>query len=914
MKILHIFLIPFLCVLVSQYVYAQKLNNIPINTIKESNNEDIVSGNEKFMNGDYYGALNTYMEGIKRNEYVAYFNMGVTYYVIGNYKKAEDCFINALKINKKNIDAELNLAYTYIMLGKINQAEDILIKYIDKLENPSFYVNLANLFLEKGNTAKAYFYLIKALNSKPDDFYTQLSLANYLAAIGDKNRSMQILEGLHSEGYFENFNIARAYFNLEDYLKSNNYLKKASIYSETAEIYDLMAKNYALLNERSMQVDSLKRLVGIDNSQYNKINYAVAMFCMNDEDQALDYIKNIIKNDKNQLIFKHLYYDLLISGNNINDARSFVENLYKSTATPENLYIYVKHLLTSGNRSDLIKARQLIYSKPSNNYMTLAHIILNIKDKKYSEGLRKIDNIKYQDLNDFQREEYNILRSILNLNSNRFNNALDSAKKIPYYRGEYFWINFIVYWNLRDFNRALNAIKIGHYSCLNNKKTKKIKININPSLLDMNLSFIFYERPVDIMENLLYPIFMDANEILEILRFGSKLAKTYNVETALTTLSRSLAFTEAIDKNNKAVFNILKGDYTSALKYLVEANSELENNPVILFNLGITYKFLGDIVEALRFFEMSISSNRYFYPASIAKAGLYAKYGRITEANNILENVYYAFDSHVSDISQLPLYIKYTEYLAGIGLEKYDSVESKLKNVKKTQYDELILAAVDYLRGNKLKSLEKMRSIKTFRSIYLHDFLSLYNGRRPLGTDNINDRVYRFTIYFIEANRGQKPTIVFNKNDKYEVKEAIYYNILFRQYNEALSNIRQLSELDPNFPMLYEATLYYFIIIDDIVNSEGAYNSLVRSNSDNLFSQYYKLLYLLYNGDLKNIENNLFTLKSDYPSSIKGHVLYVIYSFLKGDLEGIKSSLNYISEHYENYEKRININFTINDL
>jgi len=72
-----------------------------------------------------------------------------------------------------------------------------------------------------------------------------------------------------------------------------------------------MAKNYALLSERSMQVDSLKRLVGIDNSQYNKINYAVAMFCMNDEDQALDYIKNIIKNDKKQLIFKHLYYELI---------------------------------------------------------------------------------------------------------------------------------------------------------------------------------------------------------------------------------------------------------------------------------------------------------------------------------------------------------------------------------------------------------------------------------------------------------------------------------------------------------------------------------------------------------------------------------------------------------------------------
>jgi len=117
-----------------------------------------------------------------------------------------------------------------------------------------------------------------------------------------------------------------------------------------------MAKNYALLSERSMQVDSLKRLVGIDNSQYNKINYAVAMFCMNDEDQALDYIKNIIKMIKNNW-YQQLYYELLISGNNINDARSFVENLYKSTATPENFYIYVKHLLTSGNKEWFNKSK-----------------------------------------------------------------------------------------------------------------------------------------------------------------------------------------------------------------------------------------------------------------------------------------------------------------------------------------------------------------------------------------------------------------------------------------------------------------------------------------------------------------------------------------------------------------------------
>lgn len=907
MKILHLFLILFLFLLLSLHLYAQKVNNIPINTIKDSKNVEMENGNKMFLNGNYYGALNTYMEGIKKNEFIAYFNMGVTYYVIGNYKEAEKSFLNALKINSNSVDAELNLAFTYIMLGQINKAEKILDKYIGRIETPIFYVNLANLNLEKGNTAKAYYYINKALEIDPESFYIQLSLANYYAAIGDKSSSIQILQQLNPEGYFENFNIARIYFNLEDYLRSNDYLKKASIYSETAEIYDLMAKNYALLNERSMQADALRKLVNIDDSQHNKVNYAVGLFCMNAEEKALNYLKDLIKTEKDQTIFKYLYYDLLIAKGNVNEAGTYVENLYKSSSTSENLYIYIKHLLFSENRNDLMKARQLIYAKTGDNYIGLAHILLNIKDRKYSEGIRRINNINYTRLNDFQKEEYNILKSLLYLNSNNFIDTVQIGELIPYYRGEYLWINFAGNWNLREFDRIHNILKKGHYSCLNAKKSKKIKLKINPSLTDMNLSFTFYESSIDIVDNMLYPIFMDANEVLQILRFGSKLAETYNTDTAIVTLNRSLAFTEAIDKNNKAVFSIIKSNYKDALKNLLEANNVLENNPVILFNLGLVNKYIGNIDEALKYFEMSVSSNRYFYPSSIAKAALYAKDGRLKEANNILENIYYAFSSHADDIKHLPLYIKYTEFLAGIGLGSYESVESKIKELDKTQYTELILAIINYLKGNKVEALRAIKEIKVFRSTYLYDYLTLYNGGRELITGNTDDRVYKFTTYFIKSYLGQRPIIKFNRNDKYEVKEAIYYNILYRQYSEALNNIKQLSDLDSHFPMLYEVSLYYFMITDDIVNSEGAYNSLMRNNSDNVYSRYYKLLYLLYNIDLKNIDSDINSFKSDYPSSLKGYIIYAIYAFMKGNLKEIQDTLTFISDHYKNYEKSINV-------
>jgi len=73
--------------------------------------------------------------------------------------------------------------------------------------------------------------------------------------------------------------------------------------------------------------------------------------------------------------------------------------------------------------------------------------------------------------------------------------------------------------------------------------------------------------------------------------------------------------------------------------------------------------------------------------------------------------------------------------------------------------------------------------------------------------------------------------------------------------------------------------LYYFIVLDDMINSEGAYNALVRLGEDNLFSQYYKILYLLYNGDLKNIESEFSNFKSNYPSSMKGYILNALVLF-----------------------------------
>ncbi len=132
-------------------------------------------GMNHFNEGYYFGAIQEFKIAISLNPNTQasanYFdNLGRTYLAIGYPELAEDCFLNAIKLNPMNLSYRQHLADTYRRLGKgiLNAKLD----YYLKSTNPLDAVMVGLLYIEKGD--------IQAGTIKLDEFYimnTNLILA-----------------------------------------------------------------------------------------------------------------------------------------------------------------------------------------------------------------------------------------------------------------------------------------------------------------------------------------------------------------------------------------------------------------------------------------------------------------------------------------------------------------------------------------------------------------------------------------------------------------------------------------------------------------------------------------------------------------------------------------------------------------
>ncbi|MDY6820759.1 MAG: hypothetical protein SVN78_03955 [Deferribacterota bacterium] len=894
---------------------AQENLEPPINTIREDDTGEVSKGNKFFLNGNYSKAIDFYEKATKEKEGVAYYNLGVTYYLLGQYKESKRALLQSIKAGYKDRDVYINLASTYMMLGDYEKAQSILEDYIPDNGTPAIYTNLGNIFLHLGETAKAYYYLQKAVSLGGDSFYANISLANYFLSIGDNENAEKILNNISPKGFLQNLNMGKIYFNMGNHLLSNEYLEKALVYYETAELYKLMAKNYAVLGNYSLQSDVLKKVMELEPNDLNRINYAVSLYCGGYTDRSFDFLKSQIKLDQDNTYYKFLYSYLLFIGNNMNTVKDYLKSLYDYSPDVENLYLYVKYLIISKNDKYITQAINIIKNNNIDNpYINLVKSILEIFNRDYYKALRFVNNINVETLNRFQKEEYYIIKCFIHTHLAKFDKVLQIVDKIPYYRAEYFWYKFIALWNNDNLLNLLQAIKEGHYSCLNKKRNKDLSISFKPLITDMDLSYTFYNRPVDIIEHMVFPILMDANEVAKIMNFGSQLINENQADIALSTLMNSLSFIKAIDLNNSAVQHLIEGNYYRALDMLKEANIKLPSNPIILYNIGLTYKYIGNQNKALLYFSRSESSSRYFYPASIVKAIIYYKTGKAGESRKLFSNIYNSFNEN-NALMDLPNFIIYMKYLAGIVVDNPSNVENRLISDKlNTEYGRLILDICRYIKGGKEEALQKIKNNNSYHSDYLYNFISLYNDNSNLIKIAKEDRVYRFTTYFIEFYKGKRYKIEYDKSDKYELKEAFFYHILNGNYGRAYNNLVKIFDETSDSYYPNELALYYYMVVDDKVNAEGAYNALERSSLSNYYSDYYKLIYMLLNSEYKNLEDKLSDFKEKFPSSNRLHLVNAIYHFDKGDLNLLEDDINMLLKDKNNLEFSLPLKINIESL
>lgn len=104
------------------------------------------------------------------NSAIAYTNLGIIFYKLGNFKEAIECFNKLIKMKKNLVVAYSYLAFIYFN----NRSYELAISLLEKAIsiNPyisDLYINIAQIYMHKSEYRKAKYYFKKALRLNPSD-------------------------------------------------------------------------------------------------------------------------------------------------------------------------------------------------------------------------------------------------------------------------------------------------------------------------------------------------------------------------------------------------------------------------------------------------------------------------------------------------------------------------------------------------------------------------------------------------------------------------------------------------------------------------------------------------------------------------------------------------------------------------
>ncbi|MFA5133686.1 MAG: tetratricopeptide repeat protein [Patescibacteria group bacterium] len=109
-----------------------------------------------------------------------------------DWKLAEGKYIEAIKLDQKNVEAYMGLGRLYAGNNKTNEARQIfefLLKL--KVESPELYLDIANLAWEENNLDEAKIYYLKALSVDGTRAIARINLGLIFTELGDKVSAAQ---------------------------------------------------------------------------------------------------------------------------------------------------------------------------------------------------------------------------------------------------------------------------------------------------------------------------------------------------------------------------------------------------------------------------------------------------------------------------------------------------------------------------------------------------------------------------------------------------------------------------------------------------------------------------------------------------------------------------------------------------
>jgi len=221
------------------------------------------------------GKLEEDVKKIRLEEWSKLVNTGVKSMKAEDYDKSVQVLTNATVIYPEGVEAYINLGASYSNTGRDSLAIAPFQKALSLSTDATgmtidIMVSLAKIHDKRGEAAKAREYYRKALASEPDNNDIKAALASSFLRSSSLDSARTIFTDLMSEADVDPnvaFNAALTEFQLENWQKSLDYLKKAlDGFPDDMEILEKMSISMFQLEKYEEAIPYLEKMVKIDET------------------------------------------------------------------------------------------------------------------------------------------------------------------------------------------------------------------------------------------------------------------------------------------------------------------------------------------------------------------------------------------------------------------------------------------------------------------------------------------------------------------------------------------------------------------------------------------------------------------------------------------------------------------------
>ncbi len=839
-------------------------DGLSIETIALSDDEQISEGNIYFVEGNFSTAIDYYSQAQQKNKALALYNIGVSYYLLGDIAKAEQNFREAVAAEPNFDEAIMNLVAVLAQQEKIEEAEKYISQIIYTNKSPRVYVDMANISLRQNNTSQAAFYYNKALEVAPNSDFVRSNYANFLISIGEYLDGVDILESIDDKDFPIYYNLAYAYYKLKDNVVASR-LAMDAFYSNgaTEEGYNKLAYLLSDMGEYDDEIEVLNTLLRTNPTKDYKIRVITAYINLSLFNEALDELATLLQQYPDDVTLYVLNYEVLIMASKLIEGGNFIKAAYNKFKDDITLYYYTKYLALFTESAAPVKS--LIFNNKNNGWLNLARTVYYLSLSDYKLASQSLDKVP-----ESAGHDYYSYKTFLAIIDKRYSEAELYTAKMDATQYDTFWYKLVVAWNLRDTNELLAITNKYQDSAFIYTRTPNFKYSLVPQLVDMSYTFGFDGNEFDIASMMMYPLFLEPDEVVQFLVVGRSVLKESERQNATNRL-------EGTKRNNEGLDAFYTYKFEDAIEKFNEAIKHLPNTPEAIFNQGVAYFNIGDNVNAMRSFENAIAVRESSPYAYLGMSLVHYRRGNIDLTLQNLETARRLLAAEINDSIEPKLDTVRYYYLATLASDRFDR-RTEANNLVSSDdaYVQTIDTFMQYTETKDVALLSTMKNSPVFRAPAVAELIEIDDNPRLTNTLVNDDRYYEIAKMYVLMKNGIKPSLTINQKfakDQVYLKDMVYVSMFEDNLQSGLRYLQLASNIDFSFLELYKVSLYYFIWARDFVNAEASYGSLDRSAYEDQTALFYKLLYFLVNYNEPRLEGVLSSYIESYGEDYRSSVI-----------------------------------------